>query len=93
MYYRTREEEFDLNGFSGEERKLFEWLMGEYGTAKHWVTFQQRTARIIVDAVQKIYTVKWGSSALYKIQLDLVANVGIKEGQLKGDLSDMIVEK
>ena len=55
--------------------------------------FQQNTGRRILEAAKRFYGEKWIDSPLYKIHLDLLANVGIKNGESAGELSDMFVEK
>ena len=94
MFYRTSMgEEFDISDFSDEEKRQFNWLIDEYQSAKSWVSFQQYTANKIIEAAKVKYGENWINSPLYKIQLDLVGNVGIRQSELGGELSDMIVDK
>lgn len=93
QYYKTKEQEYDLAKFTEEERKHLEWLLREYHRAMSWVSLCNRTSRPTVTLAQKINGEQWQKHPLYNIQLDLLANAGIKNGEFKGDLSDMLIEK
>jgi len=100
--YRNHEgREFDLNGFTYEEAKTFLWLRKEYENATSWKDFQERTAKRVVEVVseaadrwkKKGYHVSWESHCLYQVRFDMLRNVGIRTGELKGELSDMIIKE
>jgi hypothetical protein len=92
--YRSREGvDFDLSQFSEEDNKHLNWVLGEYETAKSWLSFQNRTAHGVIEYAKKQVGDDWQSHPLYKIQLDLIGNIGIQNNELKGEISDMFVEK
>ncbi|MBU0470325.1 MAG: hypothetical protein KKA62_06215 [Nanoarchaeota archaeon] len=99
--YRTIEgKEYDLCSLTPTECKLFNWLREEYINADSWKDFQDRTARPIVEAAMKAAETRtgekqfqWENYFLYKIRYDLLRNVGVRTGELKGELSDMIIEE
>ncbi len=92
---------YSLNQLTHQEAKLFFWMTREYKTAASWEDFQERTARPVVEAALKVQEekrkegdekFKWEDYLLYRIRFDLLRNVGIRTGELKGELSDMIIE-
>ena len=91
---------YDLNRLSVEEGKLFLWMMNQYEKAISWTDFQERTAKIVVEAAIKAQESKrrdgdnhfrWENYLLYRIRSDLLRNIGIRTGELKGELSDMLI--
>ena len=94
LVYRTHEgKEFDTSQFSSEEKTCFDWLLSQYNSVHHWMAFHSRVAQGVCNLTQKLYGTKWTEHPLNRIELDLMANVGIREGQLRGELSEMLVEK
>lgn len=90
MIYRTREgKEYPLT--TTEERIIFQWLKQEYDIAQSWTTFQNRTAHHIIEHAKHQLNFAWQQHPLYQIQLDLIANCGIRNHELQGELSDMII--
>ncbi|MDP3698541.1 MAG: hypothetical protein Q8R47_03060 [Nanoarchaeota archaeon] len=91
--------QYSLNQLSYKEAKLFKWMMAEYQAAASWADFQERTAKPIVEAAGKAEEqkrkegkeeFKWEYHSLYRIRFDLLRNVGIRTGELRGELSDML---
>ena len=101
--YRLHDKtQYSLNSLSHEEAKLFKGMMKEYNSAKSWADFQERTAKPIVEAAGKAEWDKrregnnnftWENYFLYRIRADLLRNVGIRTGELPGELSDMIIQE
>lgn len=101
--YRLHDKsQYNLDHLTIEEGKLFFWIMQEYKTAGSWKEFQERTAKPVKEMAMKVQEVKrkvgdqkfkWEDYLLYKIRFDLLGNVGIRTGELKGELSDMIIEE
>lgn len=101
--YRLHDgKEYKLDHLKPKEGKLFLWMMEEYLSAPSWADFQKRTAKPIVEAALKVQEAKrregdekfkWEDYLLYNIRSDLLRNVGIRTGELKGELSDMIIEE
>lgn len=98
--YRTHQEiELDLDHLTLEEGRLFFWLMEEYQTADSWQGFQERTAttikEVVMNAKQRLdedgFKVRWEEHPLYQVRYDLLRNVGIRSGELRGDLSQMLL--
>ncbi len=94
--------QYNLNQLSYKEAKLFQWMMKEYQTATSWADFQESTAKLIAEAAGKAeedkrregdVTFKWENYLLYRIRCDMLKNVGIRSGELKGELSDMILKE
>ncbi len=93
MKYRTRERtEYDIECFNDKEKQVLDWLLREYESARSWVSFESRTGNGIVSELKRISNDKWQEHPLYKIQKDLVENAGVRNKELVGELSDMIVE-
>jgi hypothetical protein len=93
MIYRDSEQnEYDISQFSEEEKSFLDWLMAEYKSARSWAAFHNRTAEGIINIAKNNYGTEWTEYPLYKIQLDLVANAGIKNNELQGELSNMLVK-
>ena len=93
MYYKTRDGiTYDLAVFSPEEQKCLEWLKQEFAVARSWTSFQERTASGIINLAKKAYGGNWDNHPLYHIQQDMVANVGIRQKELQGDISDMFID-
>ncbi|MEK6899568.1 MAG: hypothetical protein AABX05_00435 [Nanoarchaeota archaeon] len=98
--YRTEsKKEYDLDALTHEEGEMFLWLMHEYQTTSSWKEFQERTADPIKDFAMKMQRIMekngqslhWEDETVYIVRADLLRNVGIRNGELKGDLSDMIL--
>ncbi len=92
--------EYLLDHLTHQEGKLFLWMMKEYLAAASWTDFQESTAKPILEAALKVQKLKrreddkkfkWEDYLLYGIRSDLLRNVGIKSGELKGELSDMLI--
>lgn len=92
---------YSLDQLTHQEAKLFFWMTQEYKTAASWAAFQERTAKPIVEAALKVQEekrkegdekFKWENYLLYRIRFDLLRNVGIRTGELNGELSDMLIE-
>lgn len=99
LHDKTR---YNLDLLSYEEVKLFKWMMKEYQAATSWAEFQERTAKRVVETAVKIQKSKrrkgdekftWENYSLYRIRFDMLRNVGIRTDELKGELSDMIIEE
>ena len=93
---------YDLKCLSHQEGKLFLWMMEQYEKAISWADFQERTAKPVRDAVLKVQEAKrqegdtnfrWENYLLYRIRFDMLRNVGIRTGELKGELSDMLMKE
>lgn len=100
--YRNYEgKEFDLNVFTYEEAKMFLWLRKEYDHATSWKDFQERTTTTVKELacktadrwIRKGQEVRWEDHYLYQIRYDMLRNVGIRTGELRGELSDMLSEE
>ena len=93
MLYRTGErEEFDLSPLPDVEWRLFYYMVYEYERARSWAAFEMRTAHGIIEAAKAALGKEWQSHPLYRIQKDLMGNVGVRQKELRGEISDMIVE-
>lgn len=91
--YRTHEgETYNLAQMTPQETQMFYWMMEAYKTAASWEQFQKWTAKKVVDAARRFGKECWEEYYLYKIRFDLLRNVGIRTGELKGELSDIIIE-
>ncbi len=98
-YHTHQGLELDLDYLTMEEGKLFFWLMQEYQTANSWHDFQERTAATIKETVMKAkqrsdedgFKVRWEEHPLYQVRYDLLRNVGIRTGELRGELSQMLI--
>ena len=88
MLYKTREgSEYEIS--SPEEKKMLNWLMDESEKAASWIDFQNQTANAVIEAAKKTRT-DWQNHPLYIIQLDLVAKAGVRTGELRGEISDIV---
>ena len=99
LHDKTR---YDLDHLTHEEGKLFKWMVQEYQAAASWADFQEHTAKPVVEAAIKVQKAKrregdetfsWENYLLYLIRADLLRNVGIRTGELKGELSEMIMKE
>ena len=77
--------ELDL---SGVEAKQLEWLASEALTAGSWTEFQQRTAHGVIEGARLRGREDWEQDSLYRLQLDLVGQVGVASGELRGELTE-----
>ena len=71
------------------------WMLAEYSGARSWTEFYSRTAQGIINYVKNAVREEgadWQKHPVYLIHLDLVANVGIRAGELEGELSDMLID-
>lgn len=92
--YRTHEGKvYNLAQMTPQETQMFHWMLEAYRTANSWEQFQKRTAKKIIDATRRFGKEQWEEYYLYKIRFDLLRNAGIKNGELKGELSDMVMEE
>ncbi|GEM_PF-3633974 len=101
--YRLHDKtQYSLNKISYKEGKLFKWMMDEYRAATSWADFQERTAQTIVAAAGRAeeekrregdLSFRWEWYLLYRIRSDLLRNVGIRTGELPGELSEMIISE
>ena len=92
--------EYQLDNLTYQEGTLFLWMEKEYLAATSWADFQERTAKPVVEAAMKNQQAKrtkkdlqfrWEDYLLYQIRFDLLRNAGIRTGELKGELSGMIM--
>lgn len=98
--YRTYEgKEFTLR-LDSKEKQLFQFMWKAYENATSWLQFQELTAETVKNFARHISRdsrdkelFKWEGYQLYQIRADLLRNVGVKTGELKGELSDMFVAK
>ncbi len=90
--YRTREkEEFEIDQLDSQEQAHLEWLLQAYQEATSWIAFQQRTAPRTIELGKEKNNGNFKDYPLFKIQIDLLANVGIREEEFqKKELSDML---
>jgi len=85
--------EYDIMHFNEKERELFDWMMEEYNNSElSWTQFQETTSQRLTDELKKLGYEKWRDHPLYHIHFDLVGNVGIRSGELSGDLSEMVID-
>ena len=102
IYKLHDQTKYGLNQLNYEEGKLFKWMIQEYQAAVSWADFQERTAKPVVEAAVKAeqakrregnITFRWEYYFLYRIRFDLLRNVGIRSGELPGEISDMLIEE
>ncbi len=101
IYKNHQGKEFNLNELTYEEAKTFRWLQQEYDQATSWDQFQERTAPRVKELAFKMaeqwkrrgHLVSWEEHIIYQIRFDMLRNVGIRTGELKGELSDMIISE
>lgn len=92
--YRTHEGKvYNLAQMTPTETQVFNWMMEAYKIAASWEQFQKWTAKKVVEAARRFGKERWEEYYLYKIRSDLLRNVGIRSGELKGELSDMVIEE
>ena len=92
---------FNLEELDHDHQKHFLWLMQEYEAATSWKDFQERTAAATVQLclkhqeklAKKEIKWNWEEAKIYQIRFDMLRNVGIRTGELKGELSDMIIKQ
>ena len=99
--YRTHSgKEYQLDNLTYQEGKLFLWMMKEYLAATSWADYQERTAKPVIETAMKNQQTKrkkddhqfeWEDYLLYKIRFDLLRNVGLRTGELRGELSQMLI--
>jgi len=84
--------------WTADEKTMFYRLMHEYQKVNSWEEFQKRTAQPVVKMAKKksqrgdgTYHFQWEKYFLYRIRFDLLRNVGIRTGELPGELSDMVI--
>ncbi len=88
MQYITREGiKYEIS--SPDEQKMLNWLMDKSKKAASWLNFENYTANAVIETAKKTRT-DWQNHPLYKIQLDLVARIGIRTGELSGEISDVL---
>jgi hypothetical protein len=93
MTYQDREKnEYDLNTLSPKGKEHMQWLCKEYTTCTTWTEFDTRTSGRIVRLAKKEMRNQWQEHPLYNIQLDMLANIGIQEKELREELSNMIAQ-
>ncbi len=67
-------------------------MVQEYERARSWASFEMRTAHGIIETAKAARGEQWQSHPLYRIQKDLMGNVGVRQKELAGEISDMIVD-
>lgn len=94
--YRTHDgSEYNLVNLDHGESKLFRELMAAYESATSWKEFQDLTAKKTLEFTRermKKSSLPWENYYIYKIRFDMLRNVGIRMGELKGELSDMLID-
>lgn len=61
------------------------WLACEALRATSWAAFQERTARATIEAAREVGGEGWAHHAIYRLQKDLVGQVGAVLGELRGE--------
>lgn len=74
-------EEADVEG------RLVKWLVEEALEARSWTDFQQRTAHGTIEQAKARSGDRWEDDLLYRLQLDLMGQIGVSTGELRGELS------
>lgn len=94
-YYHTKKSGcYDTLSFSQNHKSLLSWMLAEYPQAISWTSFYMRIANGLITSLQKENTELsyWNKHPLMGIFLDLVGNVGIKNNELSGEISDMFLD-
>ena len=79
---------FEVDQFNKPEKKHLRYLLDEYGKADNYQEFEELVEEKTLEFIREN-----NSHPLWSIYLDLVVNVGIKNNELEGKISDMIIEK
>jgi hypothetical protein len=78
----------ELGAFAEDEEvtRTLGWLTLEASTAHSWIEFQNRTAHRMIERAKKRLGKEWSSDPVYRIQLDIVGQLGALHKELRGEI-------
>jgi hypothetical protein len=95
QHFAVSGEVIEMGSVEPNEKKLYDELIEDSKSATSWKHFQELTARKTVELVKK-YAEKnksdWYDHVLVTVRMDLLRRVGIRTGELPGEISDKVSE-
>ena len=79
---------FEIDQFNKEEQKHLTYLLDEYNKADSYEAFEDDVEDKTLEVIKHNIP-----HPLWSIYLDLAVNVGIRNNEYDGKLSDMVIEK
>jgi hypothetical protein len=84
--------EYDLCMLSDKAREYLNIFLQKYQTATAWHVFHYATEHMAISLAKEEQGEKWKEHTILKIQRDLTCNAGIRNKELQGIISDMIIQ-